>query len=93
MRSGGTLRLRCRTGTIEGRSRLRISIADTGTGIDPSVLEHIFEPFFSTKGASGTGLGLWITRDLVAKNGGTLALRSSAVPGRSGTVVTMSFPN
>ncbi len=92
MRSGGTLRLRCRTTVFEGRSHLRISIADTGTGIDPSMLEHIFEPFFSTKGAAGTGLGLWITKDLVAKNGGSISLRSTTQPGRSGTVVTMSFP-
>jgi signal transduction histidine kinase len=92
MRSGGTLRLRCRSCTIEGRSRLRISIADNGTGINPSMLEHMFEPFFSTKGAAGTGLGLWITRDLVAKNGGSISLRSSVRPGRSGTVVSMSFP-
>jgi PAS domain S-box-containing protein len=93
MRSGGELRLRVRERrSPSGDPRIRIIIADTGSGISSQVREHLFEPFFSTKGIGGTGLGLWITKDLVLKNGGTIHIRSSAAPGNSGTVVLLQFP-
>jgi PAS domain S-box-containing protein len=95
MRSGGKLILRSRQFAGPGSEvRLfRITIADTGCGMEQAVLDRLFEPFFSTKGIGGTGLGLWITRDLVHKNGGSIRLRSSTRAGRSGTVVTIQFRN
>jgi signal transduction histidine kinase len=72
---------------------IRILVADSGTGMDADVQARLFDPFFSTKGIGGTGLGLWITKDLVAKNGGTIAVRSTARPGRSGTVISLFFSN
>jgi PAS domain S-box-containing protein len=94
MQSGGRLILRCRSITLwpSGLKGIRITVADTGKGMDQETLARIFEPFFSTKGIGGTGLGLWITHDLVAKNGGSIKVRSGTRPGRSGTVVTMVFP-
>jgi PAS domain S-box-containing protein len=95
MRSGGTLTLRCREAAFPSSASrgIRITVADTGTGMDKAVTQRLFEPFFSTKGIGGTGLGLWITRDLVAKNNGSIRVRSSTRPGRAGTVISMLFPS
>jgi PAS domain S-box-containing protein len=71
-----------------------ITVADTGTGIDPVALSRIFEPFFSTKGDTGTGLGLWVSSEIAAKHHGSLRVRShrSAAPGQpSGTVFRFFF--
>ncbi len=57
-------------------SMVRLTIADTGAGISPENLKHIFEPFFTTKKAVGTGLGLWVTSELVKKHGGRIRVRS-----------------
>lgn len=95
MRGGGSLIVRCRDVILHpsGQSGVRITVADNGTGMDPETLKKIFEPFFSTKGIRGTGLGLWITEELVRKNGGSIRIRSSSRTGRSGTVAMMVFPN
>ena len=78
---------------MTGRQAVRVTVADTGLGMDKETLRQIFEPFFSTKGIGGTGLGLWISEGLVKKNGGSIRVRSSNRAGKSGTVVTMLFPN
>lgn len=93
MRSGGTLTLRCRNVACpsSGSKGVRITVADTGTGMEHAVLQRLFEPFFSTKGIGGTGLGLWITRDLVEKNHGSIRVRSCTRPGRAGTVISILF--
>ena len=56
--------------------KVRLTIADNGMGINPDNLKRIFEPFFTTKQAVGTGLGLWISRELVKKNDGRIQVRS-----------------
>jgi PAS domain S-box-containing protein len=93
MRLGGKLILRSRRIAVTGSNAkiFRITVADTGSGMEPAVSERLFEPFFSTKGIGGTGLGLWITRDLVEKNGGSIRIRSSTRAGRTGTIVRMEF--
>jgi signal transduction histidine kinase len=68
---------------------VRIVVADTGTGIPPSVLPTVFDPFVSTKGEKGTGLGLWIVRGIVENHGGRIRLRSK--PGK-GTIFKLDFP-
>lgn len=69
--------------------RGRVSVVDTGTGISPEVRERIFDPFFTTKEAGrGTGLGLFISRNIVVAHGGTLEVES--VPG-SGTIVVVAL--
>jgi signal transduction histidine kinase len=72
--------------------RVAITVADTGTGIGPDVLKKIFEPFFTTKELGGTGLGLWVTQDIVARHQGSLRVRSNHQPGRSGTVFVLFLP-
>jgi PAS domain S-box-containing protein len=95
MRSGGKLVLRSRDAILplSGRKASRITVADSGSGMESAVLQRLFEPFFSTKGIGGTGLGLWITRDLVDKNLGSIRVRSSIHPGCTGTVISMLFPS
>ena len=71
---------------------VRITIADTGLGIPPEHLENIFEPFFTTKKDTGTGLGLWVSRELVAKHGGTLRVRSRTSDPLCGTIFMIFLP-
>jgi PAS domain S-box-containing protein len=78
MPNGGRLRIRlCHSSDWQtGRSGVRVSIFDTGVGILPEHARKIFEPFFSTKDAKGTGLGLWISKGIVQKYEGTIRFRS-----------------
>jgi signal transduction histidine kinase len=70
---------------------LVMSVADTGSGISKKDRPKIFEPFFTTKKDVGTGLGLWITRDLIEKRGGHIRVRTrTSRP--SGTVMTVFIP-
>ena len=54
--------------------------------------QRIFEPFFTTKDIAGTGLGLWVSHEIVERHGGALTVRSSQRPGKSGTVFTLFLP-
>jgi PAS domain S-box-containing protein len=75
------------------RQGVRITIADTGSGIPAKHLESIFEPFFTTKKDTGTGLGLWVSRELVQKHGGSLRVRSRTSDPLCGTVFSIFLPN
>lgn len=77
-----------------GKSGIGITVADSGIGMDPATLGRIFEPFFSTKGITGTGLGLWISHEIVTKHQGTVRVRSRRpAPGiHSGTVFRIFIP-
>jgi two-component system CheB/CheR fusion protein len=71
---------------------VRITFLDDGTGIPPGERKKIFEPFYTTKKDVGTGLGLWLTLQLVEKHRGELKLRSSVVPGRTWTAFSVFLP-
>jgi signal transduction histidine kinase len=71
---------------------IRLTIADTGSGIPKQNRSKIFEPFFTTKPEKGTGLGLWVVRGIVAKHDGNIAVRSSAGK-KSGTVISVLWPS
>jgi signal transduction histidine kinase len=77
-----------------GRKRhgLRVTIADTGSGISTDDVRKIWDPFFTTKGSSGTGIGLSLVCNTVEKLGGTLRVRTSTSKGRSGTVFSLFLP-
>ena len=53
-----------------------VEITDNGPGIPPQVREHIFQPFFTTKGERGTGLGLWVSQGIIRKHAGSIDLAS-----------------
>ena len=91
MPDGGTLRIRTRAVRALDNLRIwvRILIADTGTGIAPEIIGDIFEPFVTTKGEKGTGLGLWIVRGIVHNHEGRISVRSR--PGK-GTVFQIDLP-
>src|SRR5688572_28703879 len=84
MPQGGTLRA-----TLDRNShqRLRIAFSDTGCGMSPDQVEHLFEPFSSTTG--GTGLGLSIVYQIIRDHGGTINVRSLV---GQGTTITVELP-
>jgi PAS domain S-box-containing protein len=94
MSAGGTLKIRvrkthqCRDDHSPG---VRITIADSGSGIATEHKRKIFEPFFTTKADVGTGLGLWITRGIVEKHGGAIQVKSR-VGTRHGTCFSIFLP-
>jgi PAS domain S-box-containing protein len=90
----GTIKLRVstcrRAGTRE--PAVRVTIADNGTGIAANVLSHLFEPFYTTKGSGGTGLGLWVSKQIVEKYSGSIRVRSSSHGPRRGTTFSVILP-
>jgi signal transduction histidine kinase len=93
--AGGRLRVRTRDATEwrSGTRGVRITIADTGTGMSPETRRNIYTAFFTTKGIGGTGLGLWISGEIVNRHHGRLLVRSTQRPGRSGTVFELFIPS
>jgi PAS domain S-box-containing protein len=83
----------CPTGTgSNGHKRpdgVAVTIADNGPGISDEVRNHLFQPFFTTKGENGTGLGLWISRGIINKHGGTIELSSNTTEAAHGTAVNV----
>lgn len=74
------------------RHGIRVVIADNGLGIPSAHVAKVFEPFFTTKQEKGTGLGLWVSKGIVQKHEGSISMRSSTRPGRSGTVFSIFLP-
>jgi PAS domain S-box-containing protein len=66
-----------------------VTIADNGPGISEEVQSHLFQPFFTTKGEHGTGLGLWVSRGIINKHGGAISLESDISEAAHGTVVSV----
>jgi PAS domain S-box-containing protein len=96
MPQGGALRIRVRQATSWAQERphgVRIVIADSGHGIPAGVQERIFEPFVSTKEATGIGLGLWVSEGIVRKHGGAIRVRSKAGAAPTGTVFAVFIPS
>jgi signal transduction histidine kinase len=91
MPNGGMLKVRTRAvlaaDGVHGCNR--ITIADTGSGIPPELLPTIFEPFVSTKGEKGTGLGLWIVKGIIENHGGKIRVHSRL---NAGTVFRIDLP-
>ena len=94
MRSGGRLRIRVADHHTPGHAQdcVRVTIADTGSGVPQDVLPTIFEPFVTTKGETGTGLGLWVTSEIIKKNGWSIGVRSSRHSRHAGTVFSIVMP-
>jgi two-component system sensor histidine kinase PilS (NtrC family) len=85
MPTGGTLKA---TINKAASTRMRITFSDTGRGMSPDQVEHLFEPFSSTTG--GTGLGLSIVYQIIRDHGGTINVRSRE---GQGTTITIELPD
>lgn len=94
MVDGGSLQVRVAAGRqwSDDREGIRITVADNGSGIPRENLRRIFEPFYTTKKDTGTGLGLWVSRGIVQKHGGSLRVRSRSEGPATGTVFTVFMP-
>jgi signal transduction histidine kinase len=95
MRGGGTLNIRidrAREYSNGSRQGMRLTIADSGSGIPLEIKNKLFEPFISSKGETGTGLGLWVSSEIVRKHGGTIKCKSSSEPPSTGTVFSIFLP-
>jgi len=90
---GGRVRVRVRSVVAGRRSGVRIIVADSGPGINSEARERIFEPFFTTKKDVGTGLGLWVCKNIVDRHRGRISVRSSTDRSRSGTVFSVFLPS
>ena len=87
MPEGGVLRMRTAAGA--GADEVTVEVSDTGAGMDEDTRRRCMEPFFTTKGAHGTGLGLAMVYGVMQRHGGEIAIDSS--PG-AGTTVRLTFP-
>jgi len=98
MAPGGHLWLSVRRSRswVDGASGIRLFVADNGCGMTVATRRRIFEPFFTTKETTGTGLGLWVSGEILAKHRATVRVASRAAEeadGRgSGTVFMLFFP-
>ena len=92
----GTIRVRVRPAvssdaSADHRQRVQITVADDGVGISERDLSKIYEPFYTTKRDVGTGLGLWVTRNIVDNHGGTIRLRTRCGPSHRGTLFRITL--
>jgi len=91
---GGQLSVRSRETRDRGRGRdgILFTVADRGTGMSAETLSCIYKAFYTTKGIGGTGLGLWISCEIIERHRGTIRVRSAQRPGASGTVFEVFLP-
>jgi PAS domain S-box-containing protein len=91
---GGRLMVRSREATnwATGERGVVLTVADNGSGIRADHRAKIFDPFFTTKGTGGTGLGLWVSNEIVKRHHGSLRMRSTHKRSRNGTVFTVFLP-
>jgi PAS domain S-box-containing protein len=92
-KTGGRLVLRTRDqrNWRTGQAGVRVTIGDSGQGMNEQTRRRLFEPFFTTKGDNGTGLGLWVSREIVAKHHARMRVKSRQGES-SGTVFSIWFP-
>jgi PAS domain S-box-containing protein len=94
IQTSGTIRIRVSAGRSPRDlvAGVRITVSDTGSGIPAGNLARVFEPFFTTKRDVGTGLGLWVCKNIVETHHGTIRGRSATKPGKSWTVFSVFLP-
>jgi PAS domain S-box-containing protein len=92
MRNGGSLRVSTRNLLSSSGDGIQVIIQDNGTGIKQEHLARIFEPFFTTKGDLGSGIGLWVAKQLIERRGGDISVASSVEKDNSGTTFTIFLP-
>jgi PAS domain S-box-containing protein len=75
------------------KGAVEVIVADSGAGIAPDTVERVFEPFFTTKKDVGTGLGLWVTKEIIERHGGTITIRpANGYEGFKGAAFVLHLP-
>jgi PAS domain S-box-containing protein len=94
MENGGQITIRVKSGTDwqTGDRGVRITIADTGSGMSLETRKQMYDAFYTTKGSGGSGLGLWVTARIVSKHRGHIHVRSRRAAQCGGTAFTLVFP-
>jgi PAS domain S-box-containing protein len=88
----GTLKIDSSTTKLVSNEAIKLQIEDDGPGISPENIKRIFEPFFTTKKDIGTGLGLWVCKEIAERHGGTVEAKSQNQNGSTGAVFTVVLP-
>jgi signal transduction histidine kinase len=88
----GTIRVKVSSLQTPQGKLVEISVQDNGPGIRPELKEKIFEPFFTTKKDVGTGLGLWVSKEIIDRHGGTIHVLSPNGEEGAGTVFNIHLP-
>jgi PAS domain S-box-containing protein len=88
----GTLKIDSSTTKLVSNEAIKLQIEDDGPGISPENINRIFEPFFTTKKDVGTGLGLWVCKEIAERHGGTVEAKSHSQNGSTGAVFTILLP-
>jgi len=89
---GGTICVRINCHEDDLSNAVEVIIEDDGPGIASEYRDRIFEPFFTTKKDVGTGLGLWVTKEIIERHSGTIAVRSVNGANPSGTAFSITLP-
>jgi PAS domain S-box-containing protein len=89
---GGKIRIATSPASLENEKGVEIKVADNGPGVPAENRTHIFEPFFTTKEDVGTGLGLWVCKEIAERHGGKVQLSLSKDGGLGGAVFTVFLP-
>jgi len=88
----GTLKIDSATTKLVSNEAIKLQVEDDGPGISPENIKRIFEPFFTTKKDVGTGLGLWVCKEIAERHGGTVEAKSHNQNGSTGAVFTILLP-
>jgi PAS domain S-box-containing protein len=88
----GTLKIDASPVELADGKSIRLKIEDDGPGIAPENLNRIFEPFFTTKKDVGTGLGLWVCKEIAERHGGSVQVQSNYGNGAKGAIFTILLP-
>ena len=89
--SQGVITIRTKSARANGSGvpGIQVTVADNGSGIDAALKAKIWEPFFTTKKDVGTGLGLWVSKQIIEKHGGSIRFRSNG----NGTLFVVFLPS
>jgi PAS domain S-box-containing protein len=89
---GGNIKIYSEAAQQSGQNGVMVRVVDDGVGIPEQLQSRLFSPFVSTKEDNGTGLGLWVSRSIMEKHGGSIRLKSNGEPNTRGTTVSVFVP-
>jgi len=92
MPDGGRLLAAVEDSSLDGRDALQLTIEDSGVGIRQEHLERVFEPFYTTRALTGTGIGLWVVKQFINGHAGKIDVESSTDPASHGTKIVILLP-